>query len=152
MQQSDKLKDSSRRKNWQVQKDIMELQNGTSHKHTVSLRFTHARTDLTYLQTMRKLGQHNRFSKFPVVQSGSHCYMFRSNSVLCSRGSIQDPCGRVRRVDNQFQNFELCIVSPTTKAILHKQLFLHCRTASLHNRCFEALTYSADIIKLTGLD
>ena len=78
--------------------------------------------------------------------------MFRANSVLCSRGSTQDPCGRVRGVDNQFQNFELCIVSLRTKAILHKQLFLYCRTASLHNQCFEALTHSADTIKLTGLD
>lgn len=55
-------------------------------------------------------------------------------------------------INNQFQNFELWIVSLSTKAILHKQLFLYCRTTSLHNRCFEALTRSADIIKLTGLD
>jgi hypothetical protein len=63
MQQSDKPKDSSRRTNWQVQKDILELQNGTSHKHIVSLRFTHARTeDSTQLQKTRKLGQlQNRF-------------------------------------------------------------------------------------------
>jgi len=48
MQQSDKLKDSSLRTNWQVQKDIRELQNDTSHKLNVSLRFVHARTeDLT---------------------------------------------------------------------------------------------------------
>lgn len=48
MQQSDKLKDSSIRTNRQVEKDIRELQNDTSHKLIVSLRFTHARTeDLT---------------------------------------------------------------------------------------------------------
>ena len=55
-------------------------------------------------------------------------------------------------INNHFQNFELCNVPLSTKAILHKQLLLYCRTAGLHNRCFEALTGSADIIKLTGLD
>jgi len=45
LQQSDKLKDSSRRTNWQVEKDIRELQNDTSHKHIVTLRITHALTE-----------------------------------------------------------------------------------------------------------